>query len=175
MLTIRQAASGDYRPCATIDRSFTTSYVWQLEQRFEGEAGWIAFRPVPLPRSITVSDSTTADQLVTRWLQSSAFLIAEDDGPVGYVALDVDSERRAGHVRDLVIRTDRRRMGVGSRLVGEVRQWARGLGLHLLLAEIPTRNYPALRFLLKNGFAFCGYHEHAYSTRDILVYFALTV
>jgi len=174
MFKARQAVSGDYRPCTLIDRSYTTNHVWQVARQFEGEDAAITFRAVRLPRPVTVKDDEPADQQISRWLRADAFFVVEDEVPIGYLALDVDADRGAAHVREVVVQPERRRRGVGRLLLGEARQWSRAQGLQILLAETQTRNFPAIRFFLTNGFTFCGYNECAYPTRDIAVYLAFS-
>ncbi|MBI2941994.1 MAG: GNAT family N-acetyltransferase [Chloroflexi bacterium] len=180
-ICVRVATAGDYRPCAAIDRGYTTSTVWQMEYRFDGfdaNQGTVCFRTVRLPRPLTVVESPPADALIREWLRAAGFFVAADelsDRIVGFLAVEADAERRIARVSDLVVRPEQRGQGIGSRLVGELRRWAREQGFQTLLAETQTRNYPALRFLMKNGFAFCGFHEQAHRGREIVVYFAATV
>ncbi len=41
-----------------------------------------------------------------------------------------------------------------------------------MMAAVQSKNYPAINFLQRNGFTFCGYNERYYRNQDIAVYFA---
>ena len=34
-----------------------------------------------------------------------------------------------------------------------------------------SKNYPAIHLALNQGYAFCGYNDHYYSTQDIALFF----
>ena len=56
-----------------------------------------------------------------RFLDSSGFLVAEDDGVVGYVVADtVDRDgARIGHIKDIAVAPSRQREGIGRALLSE--------------------------------------------------------
>ena len=39
------------------------------------------------------------------------------------------------------------------------------------MTVVQSKNYPAIQFLQKHGFKFCGYNERYYRSRDIALYF----
>ena len=39
------------------------------------------------------------------------------------------------------------------------------------MTAVQSKNYPAIQFLQKQGFKFCGYNERFYRSRDIALYF----
>jgi len=45
-------------------------------------------------------------------------------------------------------------------------------GLSQAMTVIQSKNFPAIKFLERNGFAFCGYNERFYRNLDIGLYFA---
>jgi hypothetical protein len=51
--------------------------------------------------------------------------------------------------------------------------WARKEKLRRLLVAVQTKNYPAIQFFIKSGFAFCGYNDRYYPNRDIALFFTL--
>jgi ribosomal protein S18 acetylase RimI-like enzyme len=51
-------------------------------------------------------------------------------------------------------------------------QWARERNLSRLMLDLQTKNYPAISFVQKHGFQFCGYNERYYSNGDIALFFS---
>ena len=79
---------------------------------------------------------------------------------------------QSGYLRALAIDPAYRRRGIAGRLLAEARRWAAGYGATQLLADVPARNYPALRFLQKSGFTFCGYNDRCYAKNEVALFFA---
>ena len=51
------------------------------------------------------------------------------------------------------------------------RHWARDRHLERLLAEVRTRNFPAIRFFQRAGLTFSGYSDHYFPQHEIAVFF----
>jgi ribosomal protein S18 acetylase RimI-like enzyme len=93
----------------------------------------------------------------------ASVLIAEgtDGTPLGFISLKVrldltGSER--GHVADLAVREDARRMGAGQALMQAGEAWARERGLPVLSLDVWATNQPALAFYRALGYrpeSFC--------------------
>lgn len=54
-IRIRQAETTDAARCTTISTTYTTTHVWQLDARSDGDDVRIAFRLVRLPRELTLA------------------------------------------------------------------------------------------------------------------------
>jgi ribosomal protein S18 acetylase RimI-like enzyme len=78
-------------------------------------------------------------------------------------------------VTDLVVMRRVRRQGIGSGLVLAGMEWAKQRGLDRIVLEMQPKNYPAICLAYKLGFAFCGYNDRYYVTRDIALFFAKSV
>jgi ribosomal protein S18 acetylase RimI-like enzyme len=64
-----------------------------------------------------------------------------------------------------------RQQGIGTALLGRGIQHGRQLGLTHVMMVLQSKNYPAIQFLTRHGFRFCGYNEQFYRNRDIGLYF----
>jgi GNAT superfamily N-acetyltransferase len=80
---------------------------------------------------------------------------------------------KTGWVADLVTTREYRRKGIATRLLQAGAQWARKAGLCRLIVETQTKNHPAMRFLERRGFSFCGYNDRHYANQDIAVFFSV--
>jgi GNAT superfamily N-acetyltransferase len=74
-----------------------------------------------------------------------------------------------------VVQRRYRRTGVGSQLVSAALRWARERTLKQLIVEVQTKNHPAIEFLNKLGFSFCGFNDQHYLNRDIALFFSRAV
>jgi ribosomal protein S18 acetylase RimI-like enzyme len=87
----------------------------------------------------------------------AAVLIAEsaDGKPLGFISLKVRPDvvgTERGHVADVAVRDDARRMGVGQALMQAGESWARERGLPVLSLDVWSTNQPALAFYRALGF-----------------------
>lgn len=175
-VTLRPALMGDLRDCLEFDGSYTTDCVWQMDSRVvDGEIS-VTFRHVRLPRSMRVEYPRDAEALRADWRLRDVVLVAErDQQKLGYVSLSAHPAQRVAYIGDLVVRRSYRRGGVGSALLGATVRWARERELKQVVAEVQTKNYPAICLLSKLGFVFCGFNDRHYLNQDIAVFFSRVV
>lgn len=199
-MLIRPATSGDLPACLALDESYTTDHVWQIEAQGDGEAITISFRPIRLPRPLTVQSADAEARRQDAWPRCHCILVAaegQDEAPArpdlpsrppfrevrqagaselqGVLTITARLWPRTGWIEDLVVAPAHRRQGVGRALLGEARRWAQRQGLSALVAQASTQNYPAICFYQECGFTFCGFHEHYYPNRDIALFFVAPV
>ncbi|MBI4300013.1 MAG: GNAT family N-acetyltransferase [Chloroflexi bacterium] len=169
---VRPATLSDMGEVLAIDASYTTRYVWQMEQRRELDEIVTRFREVRLPRELRVEVSPEWVAQADRWQERDVTLVAEDEGRVvGSLSIAIDNERPVGKLIQVAVVSERRRRGIGATLLGHGRQWAAQRELAALEADVPTKNQPAIRLLLKGGFALCGYNDRYYAGREIALLF----
>jgi ribosomal protein S18 acetylase RimI-like enzyme len=172
-LVVRPAELVDLDFCLTLDPSYSTESVWQMDLRGEEGHVTVTFRTVRLPRSMRVSYPHDREQLVAGWRRCDGFLVAEKDGQIiGYAALTAHAPEDTVSISDLVVARVYRRQGIGTALLNAASEWAKSRNLRWLVMEAQTKNHPAIRFCEKHGFAFCGFNDHYYANQDIAVFFA---
>ena len=87
----------------------------------------------------------------------STVLVAEgaDGAPLGFIALKVGDDVvgvARGHVADLAVAADARRIGVGTALMRAGEVWARDRGLPALSLDVWSTNERALTFYQRLGY-----------------------
>lgn len=171
-MLVRPAEPKDLAPCGALDHSYTTTCVWQMENRGNSGAPSISFRTVRLPREIEVAYPRQGSDLLAGWRRRDGFLVSEMDGDVcGYVALTAQPEHGLAWVGDLVVARSRRRRGIGTTLLKAAAHWGRERSLMRLMLEVQTKNYPAIEFCYACGLTFSGYNDHYWPSEDIAVFF----
>jgi GNAT superfamily N-acetyltransferase len=171
-MQLRPARPKDLKVCATLDHSYSTDHVWQMEVRQEGGAVASVFREASLPREIKVEYPRQGASLVAGWKRRDGFMVVEDGDAIrGYVALTAQEEHGIAWVGDLVVDRSWRRRGLGTMLLQAAVEWGRGSELDRLVVEVPTKNYPAIRFCQSRGLAFCGYSDRYWLNYDIALFF----
>lgn len=176
---IRDATSSDIPKCVAIDHSYSTDIVWQMNS-FNDDGVWqISFRSGRLPRSIEVQRPTFALRLQQSLAPEQCFLIATDQEDastvLGYMIMHVDGVYRTATIYDLVVDRPLRQTGIATRLLRIARQWAQERDIQRILAEVRTKNYPAIQFFQKNGLSFCGFNDQYLPAQDIAVFFGQTL
>jgi ribosomal protein S18 acetylase RimI-like enzyme len=175
-MIVRPAALADLNACLLLEHACVTDHVWQMKvEEAEAEVS-VTFHTVRLPRRMRAEYPRNLEQLVADWQRDEGFLVAEVDGQVcGYVDLLGRPWQQMGWIANMAVDRGHRRRGIGTALMRHARQWARGQGLQVLLAEATTKNYPALCFYQKLGFQFCGFNDHYYPNQDIALFFVLAL
>lgn len=149
----------------------------------------MVLRPSRLPHPLAVPAPLNEQELLAEWKKTDLLLVAEtaaesvftDSGEelltaseiIGYIGLTVDGPRHLAWVSTQAVQIDFRRQGVGNSLMAEALAWADRNRLRSVMAEVQTKNYPAIQFLQKNRFFFCGYNSVYYPTREIALFFGL--
>ncbi len=147
----------------------------------------ISFRPTRLPRTLAVPSPLSEEQLLTQWKQTDFLILAEtlpeevvnlageeqrvQAEILGYIGLHLNSDRHLTWITSLAVNLNYRRQGIGKALLAEALEWADRNRLRSVMVEIQTKNYPAINFLQKNNFFFCGYNTAYYVHREIALFF----
>ena len=92
-----------------------------------------------------------------RYLGESGFLVADDGAIAGYVVADTvtgHGGRRVGHIKDLAVRRDRRREGLGSRLLERAVGVLASTPADAVKLEVRESNGPAIDLYRRHGFVY---------------------
>jgi ribosomal protein S18 acetylase RimI-like enzyme len=98
------------------------------------------------------------------------WLVVEDDRAgrlVGMVDVKHEAWRKAGFMWNIAVERAYRGQGIGSELMGRVKEWAQEKGLRAIILETQTNNWPACRFYQRFGFRLTGIDDHYYTNDDI--------
>lgn len=174
-VSIRSAIKTDLARCLTLDPSYVTDFVWQMESRVHDGQLAVNFRTAHLPRQMRVPYPRDHQLLTESWQACDAMLIAEDASGslIGYATLINRIPQATVLVNDLIVAKTARRTGVGSALLKASGQWGREQRARWLMLELQTKNYPAISFAQKHGLKFCGFNDHYFANQDIALFFAL--
>jgi len=193
-MLIRSATLVDLNACLALDADSQTDHVWQMDQRRETGRIAVRFQIVRLPRVMRMAYPRPRDDLLSCWEKESLILVAtekpaveydkewadtvEDQEPApifGYCQLDACAWQDSGWINHLIVDRRLRRRNVGTALLTASVAWGRHKKLGQLMIAVQTKNYPAISFCEKHGFAFCGFHDQYFPNRDIALFFALRI
>jgi len=163
----------DLAACLALDGSYETDRVWQVIRSEELDQVVTRFGVVQLPRTMRVPYPSWGEALLAHQERGDLILVAAESGEVrGYVDQETLPDQSIAWVQHLVVAPEHRRTAIGSALLTRSMQHARQAGLSHIMALVQSKNYPAISFLQRHGFAFCGYNERYYRNNDIGLYFA---
>lgn len=167
------ARAADLAPCAELDSSYETDFVWQVQTHIEGERIETIVQRTRLPRTVTVHAYPDLRSLRAHWEEHECFLVARHQGRLlGWVDVTHEKRENAAWVHGLVVDRHFRRRGVGRALLKAARIWAEQRTVRVMQLESQPKNHPAISLYLQSGFGFCGYNDQYYADEGIALFFA---
>jgi ribosomal-protein-alanine N-acetyltransferase len=94
-----------------------------------------------------------------------ACVATEDETLVGFI-IARRARRERGHIVTLDVREDRRRRGLGTRLLETAERWLAAEGVRCVRLETAVNNAPAVAFWKKRGYCASGVLSRYYLDRD---------
>jgi ribosomal protein S18 acetylase RimI-like enzyme len=176
-MQIYPAELADVNYCYQMDLSYTTDYVWQMQAQENERTIGIRFDTVRLPRPMRVQYPRRPDELIEHWQQEQCFLVTRnlDEEVVGFLDARADPWQSLLWVSNLGVSKNYRRQGHGTLLLKSAIRWALAHDLSRIMVEVQTKNYPAICFVQKHGFQFCGYNERYFPSGDIALFFTRSI
>ena len=175
-MEIRPGTLADLNQCLTLDATFETEYVWQMEERSGNRDIAVGFHLARLPRPMKVTGVILPDDVSQNYMNGSALFVADDGGTIcGFVEVSASEWNQAAVINNLAVASASRRRGIGSRLLRTALEWARQNKARVVLLDTPTKAHPAICLYQKHGFTFCGFNDQLYPNRDIALFFALNL
>lgn len=174
-MEIRLATLADLNACLALDDAYETEYVWQVEQHNDARNIAVNLRLTRLPRPIKVRGTISPDGLAANYQRGGNVWVYDERGVVGFVNASEQEWHQAVYLHSLAVAPMMRRTGIGSQLMRMVIEWARQKKARAIFLDASTKNYPAICFFQRHGFAFCGFSDQLYFNRDIAMLFALNL
>lgn len=177
-LVIRDGLKGDVPKCVSLDSTYQTEHVWQMNIREEINETHITIRKQRLPRALDASHPSDAKRLMATIEQNFCFIVlveSTSDTRLGYIALRVDPIYQVAYLQDIVVDKPYRRQQLGSRLLNVARLWANEKKLTRLIFEIPTTNNPCMEFAKSHGFSYCGFNDQFLPDQEIVMFFSISL
>lgn len=172
-IEIRPATANDLTVLATIDHSYQTDHVWQMDRHADITQVRVSFREIRLPRTVLVEYPRPVDLSAQKLTNGNhVFVAALANEPVGYVRLSEGVLPGAAWVLDMAVHPDLRRKGIATALLLAAQEWASAQDFRSVICEMQSKNFPAICLMLKLGYKFCGYNEYYYENQDIALFFA---
>lgn len=172
-IEIRPAIATDIDTLISLEHSYSSDHVWQMDFRHEAGTVKITFREARLPRSVQVRYPHNPQTLAEDWSSRDGLLVALlENQTVGYISLEQNSHLKATRITDLVIARSLRRQKIGSLLVMAGQDWAQRHNSQRLILELQPKNYAAIQMAKKLGFELCGYNDHYFANLDIALFFS---
>lgn len=185
---IRAADLADIENILALDHSYLTDHVWQMSgpagaRRTAGRDGatsehTVTFRLARLPRQLQVScphDTRALRRILHRCDYVWVALGDSASDLLGYIGLALVPWQNTAWIPCLAVAPAQRRRGIASQLLSTAAAQAKSDGLHSLMMDVPTKNYPATRFCQTRGFRLAGYSDNYYSASDIALFFAYRI
>jgi GNAT superfamily N-acetyltransferase len=175
---IRDALADDIQNCLSLDHSYETDSVWQMNIQTESNGWRVTFHPERLPRPIEIHYPSESQQLErVLYAQQGFFVACAKDEPsiLGYALASYDNILQHATIHSIVVSRPFRRHKVGIRLLNVIKRWSQEQDANALYCLTQTKNMPAILFCQRSGLSFCGYNDRYFSNGDIAVTFGQTL
>lgn len=171
-IEIRPALAPDLKQLESIDPSYITSFVWQMDRTMDDTGIAIRFREIRLPRPTRVDYPRPINDLVGQFPKDAILLVAKnDDSQFGYIRFKANMAAQTVSITDIVVNEKVRRKGIALALILSVKEWCETRGFRRMVIEMQSKNHPGIQMVMKLGFEFCGYQDQYYSNRDLALFF----
>lgn len=177
-ILIRDGVETDIPFCLELRSDYQTEHVWQMTVRELTDQVQISYRRQRLPRPLAASHATDSRHLELAIRRRHCFVVVQDRHShqmLAFISMRVDDKSEIAYLQDIVVDRPYRRQSLGSRLVNAARVWARENHLRQITFEIATTNYPCIQFAQDQGFVFCGFNDRHLPSREIAVFFSVSV
>ena len=170
---IRRATLHDLNECLTLDASYDTQRVWQMNLLVKSNRIQVDFSLVYMPRLVNIQVPPGSENLLRCWQRGDCLLSARKKHTVvGFLHMIPDSPTRVGYIHRHVVDPEFRGQGIGSMLLTHALKWASEHKLHSVVVSLTTKNQPASAFYLERGFVFSGFSEETHGDHRIQLQFA---
>jgi len=157
----------------TMNHAYFTDYAWQMNRKVSGKEISTQFNLVRLPRQMIVDAPNSAEDRIRQNIAADAALIASHENePVAYAVLKKNEQSDMVRLVDFVVRQKMRRQGIGNALLLAAHDWSLHAGCQRVVAEVQSKNDPAIQMLTRMGYDYCGFHEFFYANHDIVLFFS---
>lgn len=175
-MIIRPGSVADVDRCLRLDGSYSTQYVWQMEESVGADQIAIAFRRTRIPRHIEVAYPRSVEDLEARVKRGEFFWVASELATIfGYLHLSVCEWQWQGWIEHLIVHRPYRRRGIATNLLDAAEQWAREAHLRAISTIVQPKNDPTICLLLKRGYAFSGFMDRHYENGDVGLVYSLNL
>ncbi len=175
---IRPADLADIDTILAIDHAYETDHVWQMSGNSGVQEQNTIFRLSKLPRLMQVQFPHDGRALRRVLHKCDRLWVMQGTAPrdiLGYVGMATLPWQNTGWIPALATAPTERRKGVATQLIRAALAQAKADGLHSITLDVPTKNHPATRLAQSRGFAYSGYSDNYYATRDIALFFAYRI
>jgi GNAT superfamily N-acetyltransferase len=138
----------------------------------ERESLTVVLSEVRLPRPVVLPYPRQRDDLGARLERGDCFLVADEEGAVGFLTLSLDRGAGVARVDDLLVDPQCRRRGIGTALVRAAVAAAREAGMRVVTLPCQAKNGAGHAFCRRLGLELCGYDEQHYLDHDVTLLFA---
>ncbi|OPJ56003.1 GNAT family N-acetyltransferase [Alkalithermobacter paradoxus] len=86
--------------------------------------------------------------------------VIEQQGEIiGFIQMGYEEMNKMAVIMNIWVREDKRRDNIGKKLIKSSKGYARYVNSKGVYVEVDSKNYPAINFLIKNGFDITGINE----------------
>lgn len=171
-IEIRHVIQEDLSEMITINHSYLTGHVLKMELLQEDSRIKTEFRNSRLPREMTVQYPRNEEELLASWQKCTSILVGRiKEKIVSYIGIEELRLSGIVKVKDLVVASPNRRLGIASGLLLATEDWSSKRNNSIIILEMQMKNNPMINFSRKLGYSFSGYQDYYFPNHDLALFF----
>ena len=174
-IDIRPVVSNDFAALKQFSHRIETIHTWQMENNIGQGVIQVGFKRIRLPRSFDLEYPRPVEMILDHWKERDLFLVARmETNRCAYLSIDL-IENQSGRIVDLVVDEPYRRQGVATALIIAAQDWLKSHGISQMILEVSLKNEAAIALAEKLGFVFSGFMDGFFHSREIALFFTLSI
>ncbi len=152
---IRRLEEKEWEATKEIEYYYESDQYFSLQKNIEN--GSISFNLIL--KDFNSLFKKTLDLTIGNLKEIHVNVIEEKEEIIGFIQMGYDEEKKMAQIMNIWVREDKRKEGVGKKLMKSSKGYARYVGAKGVYMKVDARNYPGINFFLKNEFTFTGIKE----------------
>lgn len=168
---IRKLEKDEFKLIENVDYYFESNKYFSIDKKVDSEG--INFSLTLNDFDNTFKQNLYLDLNAEYLKEIHINVIEENEEVVGFIQMGYEEVNKMAVIMNIWVKDDKRRDGIAKKLMKSSKGYARFVHAKGVYMEVSSKNYPAVKFFLKNGFEITGINEMLHNDEIIIGFSSL--